>query len=185
MIVRHGETEWSREGRHTGRTDLPLTAKGREQAERLRPALQARRFTAVFCSPLQRARDTCALAGFHDGVVYDPDLEEWDYGRYDGLTLSEIRARRPGWSLWRDGSPGGEQLAAVAQRADRVLERVRALAGDVLLFAHGHVLRVVTARWLELDPTAGQRFVLDPAAPCDLGHEHDWTALRAWNVTPG
>jgi len=178
--VRHGETEWSREGRHTGRSDIPLTDEGREQATSLRAALRQRQFAAVYSSPLQRARETARLAGFEAAIV-DPDLEEWDYGEYDGLTSAEVRRARPGWVLWRDGCPGGESIEHVSARADRVIERFRQQPGDVLVFAHGHILRVVAARWIEMRAPAGQRFALGPAAPSTLGYEHEWTVLRAWN----
>ncbi len=182
VIVRHGETEWSRAQRHTGRTDQPLTAAGREQAAELRRTLKEHTFAAVFSSPLQRALDTARLAGFETSVTVDPDLCEWDYGAYEGLTGMEIQAMRPGWVLWRDGCPGGESIAEVSARADRVVERLRQVGGDVLAFAHGHLLRIVTARWLEMGPHEGQRFFLSPASPCSLGYEHDWAALRNWNL---
>jgi broad specificity phosphatase PhoE len=180
VVVRHGETEWSKERRHTGRTDLPLTEEGREQARRLAGLLGDRAFAAVFASPLQRALDTAHLAGFANPII-DADLLEWSYGEYEGLTSDEIRARRPGWVLWRDGCPGGETLAQVETRATRVVERVRAVDGDVLVFAHGHLLRVVATRWLDMPSVFGQHFFLAPASPGTLGYEHDWTALRMWN----
>lgn len=179
--MRHGETEWSREGRHTGRTDIPLTPHGEEQARALQQRLADYSFAAVLCSPLQRARRTCELAGYGDAAQLDDDLREWDYGGYDGMTLAQIRAERPGWNLWDDGGPGGESLDHVAARAGRVIARARAAGGDVLLFGHGHILRVLTALWLELPPHAGQHFVLGPAAPSVLGYEHEWTAMRSWN----
>ncbi len=184
VLVRHGETEWSREGRHTGRTDVPLTELGRAQAVRLREALQGWSFAAVLVSPLQRARETCDLAGLGDRAQVDLDLAEWDYGSFDGLTLREIREKHPGWTLWKDGPVGGETLAAVVGRAERVIERVTSVEGDVVLFAHGHLLRVLTARWLELTGALGQRFVLGPAAPSVLGSEHGIRAMLSWNVTP-
>jgi probable phosphoglycerate mutase len=184
VIVRHGETEWSREGRHTGRTDIPLTANGVRQAQRLALLLRRWHFTAVYCSPLQRARDTCALAGYSSDAILDPDLQEWDYGEYDGKTLADIREQRPEWVLWRDGVVGGETLAEVAARVQRVITRVRAVHGDVLLIAHGHILRVLTARWLDMEPAEGAHFRLGPAAPAVLGYEHEWTALRAWGLEP-
>jgi len=182
VIVRHGETEWSRARRHTGRTDIPLTDNGVAEAKRLATVLRERGFAAVFASPLQRALETARLAGFGDRLAVDPDLQEWDYGDYEGKTTPEIRSTRPGWILWRDGCPGGETLEQLARRADSVIERVRAVSGDVLLFAHGHVLRVITARWLEMGAVEGQRFTLDPASPSTLGYEHDWTSLRTWNL---
>src|SRR3954452_23223751 len=161
-VVRHGETEWSREGRHTGRTDIPLTEVGRRQAEAVASVLAAHDFAPVLTSPLQRARETGRLAGFGDAVV-DDDLAEWDYGDYDGRTTAEIRAERPDWSLWRDGCPGGESAAEVGARADRVVARVRASTGPVLVFAHGHLLRVLAVRWVGLPPQDGARFALEPA----------------------
>jgi broad specificity phosphatase PhoE len=182
VVVRHGETEWSRANRHTGRTDVPLTEQGRAQARRLHSVLSAWTFAAVFTSPLSRAAETCALAGCGDVAVADPDLMEWDYGEYEGKTLEEIRRARPGWRPFRDGMVGGESLASVAVRAERVVSRARAVDGDVLLFAHGHVLRVVTSVWLELAPENGERFALSAAGVGVLGYEHDWTALRRWNI---
>jgi broad specificity phosphatase PhoE len=181
VVVRHGETEWSREKRHTGRTDLALTSEGREQARTLVALLARRRFAAVFVSPLQRARETCDLAGFGDRAVVDPDLVEWDYGDYEGLTSTEIQERRPGWTLFRDGVTGGETIDDVAARAQRVITRVRPIDGDVLLFGHGHQLRILTALWLEFPAVAAQRLQLATAAPSTLGFEHDWTALLSWN----
>jgi broad specificity phosphatase PhoE len=181
VIVRHGETEWSREQRHTGRIDLPLTENGLRQAEALRAPLARWTFAAVFTSPLSRARQTCELAGFPDAAVLD-DLVEWDYGAYEGMTADEVRAERPDWLLWRDGVPDGETLDQVAARARHVLAGVRGINGDVLLVAHGHLLRVLTACWLELHPSAGQRFFLGTATPSELGYEHSWTVIRQWNV---
>jgi broad specificity phosphatase PhoE len=181
VLVRHGETEWSRVQRHTGRSDLPLTAEGRTQAEGLVKALAGLQFAAVFVSPLQRARQTCAIAGFADRAVVDPDLIEWDYGAYEGLTSAEIQEERPGWQLFRDGVIGGETLEDVAERARRVIARVRAVDGDVLLFGHGHQLRITTAVWLDFPPIAAQRLQLATASPSTLGYEHDWTALLSWN----
>ncbi|SDY36871.1 probable phosphoglycerate mutase [Modestobacter sp. DSM 44400] len=192
VVVRHGQTEWSRSGQHTGVTDLPLLPDGEDDACRLRPVLEQRQITHAFVSPLQRARRTAELAGLFDGVVetaIEPDLVEVDYGGYEGLTTPEI-AERLGqkWSLWADGTvPGdtpGETLAQVAQRADRVLERVRPLLadGDVALVAHGHVLRILTARWLRLSPEAGALFPLSTGRYGLLGREHDWPALTGWNT---
>jgi len=173
-------------GRHTGRTDLPLVEQGRRGAEQAGELLRARGltdFAQVLTSPLQRACDTCALAGF-DGQV-DPDLMEWDYGAYEGITTDEIHQSRPGWSLWEDGVPEGERIAAVARRADRVIERARALDGDTLCVAHGHLLRVLTARWLGLPPVCGRLFFLEAGAVCVLGWEHDSPAVIAWNLLRG
>jgi probable phosphoglycerate mutase len=181
-VVRHGETEWSLSGRHTGRTDLPLTEHGREQARGLAPRLSAWRFSLVLCSPLGRARETCELAGLGDLAEACDDLHEWDYGDYEGLTTPEIRERNPDWVLWRDGCPGGETPQQVGERADRALERLRAVGGDAAAFAHGHILRVVTARWLAMEPAAGARFALQAAALSVLGFEHETEVLSRWNT---
>jgi broad specificity phosphatase PhoE len=181
VVVRHGETEWSRIQRHTGRSDLPLTATGREQAESLITKLAGLQFAAVFVSPLRRARETCEIAGFADRAVVDPDLIEWDYGAYEGLTSTEIQVERPGWTLFRDGVIGGETIDDVAARAARVITRVRRVDGDVLLFGHGHQLRITTALWLDFPALAAQRLQLATASPSTLGYEHDWTALLGWN----
>ncbi len=182
VIVRHGDTAWSREKRHTGRSDIPLDPEGRKQARGLAPVLAGSTFAAVFVSPLQRARETCALAGFGARAIVDSDLVEWDYGAYEGKTSAEIREQRPGWILFRDGTPGGETIDDVAARAARMIERLRAASGDVLVFGHGHQLRILTALWLELPPAAGQRLQLRNAAPSVLGWENDWTALLSWNT---
>jgi probable phosphoglycerate mutase len=181
VVVRHGETAWSREKRHTGRSDLPLTPEGREQAKGLVTALAGLEFSAVFVSPLRRARETCEIAGFADRAVVDPDLIEWDYGVYEGLTSAEIQVERPGWTLFRDGVIGGETIDDVAARAAQVITRVRAVNGDVLLFGHGHQLRITTALWLEFPALAAQHLQLATASPSMLGYEHDWTALLSWN----
>jgi broad specificity phosphatase PhoE len=181
VIVRHGETEWSRIGRHTGRSDIALTPEGEEQARGLGARLAGLTFAAVFVSPLQRARKTAELAGFGDVAVVDRDLIEWDYGAYEGRTSEEIQEQRPGWTLFRDGVPGGETLDDVAARAAHVIDRVRGIDGDVLLFGHGHQLRVLTALWLEFAPVAAQHLQLATASPSTLGYEHDWTALLSWN----
>ena len=181
VIVRHGETAWSREKRHTGRSDLPLTDEGREQAAGLVAQLAGLEFAAVFVSPLTRARQTCELAGFADRAEVDPDLIEWDYGAYEGQTSEEIQEQRPGWSLFGDGVIGGETIDDVAVRAARVITRVRAIEGDVLLFGHGHQLRILTALWLGFPAGAAQHLQLATASPSTLGYEHDWTALLSWN----
>jgi broad specificity phosphatase PhoE len=182
LIVRHGETEWSAASRHTGRTDVPLTEAGRQQAAALASRLAGDRFTLVLCSPLRRARETCELAGFGGVAEICDDLPEWDYGEYEGLTTPEIRASNPTWDLWHEGSPGGESPADVAARVDRVLARFAAVNGEGLAFAHGHVLRVLTARWLEMEPAAGARFKLATAAVGTLGHERETTVIDQWNA---
>lgn len=189
ILVRHGETEWSKAGRHTGRTDVPLTAAGEVNAAALAPALARRKIRAVFTSPASRAVRTAELAGLA-GARPDPDLQEWDYGGYEGRTTAQIRAQHPGWYLWQDGIiPGdaahpGETVDQVGDRADLVLSRVRPLldAGDVALVAHGHVLRVLTARWLGLAPAGGRLFRLDTGTLCTLGSEHDKPVIQSWNV---
>jgi probable phosphoglycerate mutase len=179
VIVRHGETEWSKAWKHTGRTDLPLTDAGRAAAASLRPMLAGRTFALVLTSPLQRARETAALAGFPDAEPSD-DLVEWDYGDDEGRTSVEIREERPGWSIWSDGPKNGETIAQVAVRAERVIDRALGADGDVLAFAHGHVLRILTACWVALPPEAGQRFLLATAAPSTLGWEHDYRVIETW-----
>jgi probable phosphoglycerate mutase len=182
VVVRHGETEWSANGRHTSHTDLPLTESGRERAKALGGVLAGRRFSLVLCSPLRRARETCELAGFAAVAERCDDLHEWDYGEYEGLTTPEIRERVPDWSLWRDGCPGGELPEQVAARADRALERLRAAGGDALAFAHGHILRVLTARWLGMEAAAGARFALHAGALGLLGYERETEVLTGWNT---
>ncbi len=184
-LVRHGATEWSRCGKHTGLTDLPLLAEGEEDVIRLAPILAPDKFDLVATSPLVRARETCRLAGFGDVARIDPDLTEWDYGDYEGRTTAEIRADRPGWQLFRDGCPGGEQAADVAARADRVIATLRRSGGNALLFSSGHLLRVLAARWLGLAPQAGALFTLGTASISQLGYDHDRTepAIRRWNLT--
>lgn len=195
ILIRHGETEWSRQHKHTGRTDIPLTAAGEAAAAALAPDLAARQIAAAFASPAQRAVRTAELAGLTTvpaGLTTDPDLAEWDYGGYEGRTTADIRRDRPGWSLWRDGViPGdaahpGETLAQVGARADAVLARVRPLlaSGDVALAAHGHLLRVLTARWLGLEPAGGRMFQLDTGTLSTLGTEHGEPVIAAWNVPP-
>jgi probable phosphoglycerate mutase len=183
VLVRHGETEWSANGRHTSRTDLPLTERGRIRAESLASELAKRRFSLVLCSPLRRARETCELAGFGHVAVICEDLHEWDYGEYEGLTTPEIWAQRPDWLLWRDGCPGGESPSEIQTRADRVLERTREATGDVILFAHGHILRVVAARWLSQPAAFGARLALSAGALSTLGYERNTEVLQEWNCT--
>ena len=182
VLVRHGETEWSASGRHTSRTDVPLTEKGREAARGLGERLAGHEFALVLTSPRSRARDTCAEAGFGEAAEVTGDLAEWDYGGYEGLTTPEIRVDRPGWLLWHDGVPGGETATQVAARADRVLERALAADGDVALFAHGHILRVVGARWLGQPVRFGGSIALDTASLSELGFEHSNRVLRRWNA---
>jgi broad specificity phosphatase PhoE len=181
-LIRHGETEWSRSGAHTGRTDLPLTDAGRERAAAIGRCLDGRRFALVLTSPLQRARETCRLAGYGDDAVVEPDLREWDYGDYEGRTTADIRKERPGWSLWTDGVPNGETIEQVASRADSVMERALRAGGDVALFAHGHILRILAARWLELPPTAGRLFALSTASLSTLGFERETRVIARWNL---
>ena len=181
-LVRHGQTEWSASGRHTGRTDIPLDENGREQARELAATLAALPIALVLTSPLQRARETCALAGLGDGAVVDDDLQEWDYGDYDGLTTDEIRAARPDWTLWRDGCPGGETAAQVGVRADRVIRRARDAGGDTIVFAHGHLLRVLAVRWIGLGPEAGALLALTTATVSLLGWEREQAVVRRWNL---
>jgi probable phosphoglycerate mutase len=182
FALRHGETEWSLNGRHTGTTDIPLTDNGRRLAELLRPALSGRTFALVLVSPLQRARETCELAGVGARAVIEPDLVEWNYGNYEGLTPKEIDRQAPGWLIFRDGCPAGETPEEVGARADRVIARARAVEGDVALFAHGHVLRVLGARWLRLAPGAGQHFLLDTGTVSVLADYHGVPAVKTWNA---
>lgn len=182
VLARHGETEWSRDGRHTGRTDIPLTDDGRREAELLRQPLANRRFAAVMSSPLSRALDTARLAGFSDGVVTRDELMEWDYGDYEGVSTPGIRRARPDWFLWRDGCPGGETAADVGARVDRVIADLVALDGDAAVFAHGHVLRVLAARWVELAPEAGALIVLSTGTLSELGWERETRVIRLWNA---
>jgi broad specificity phosphatase PhoE len=184
-LARHGETAWSLSGQHTGRTDLPLTERGERAARALGERLRGRKFTRIFTSPLQRAVRTCELAGFGSASEIDPDLAEWDYGEYEGRRTAEIHAERPGWLLFRDGCPGGEAPEQVGARADRVIARLRAVSGDVLVFSSGHFLRVLTARWLGLEVAAGRYFLLGTASLSVLGYEHDRTepVIRLWNET--
>lgn len=181
VLVRHGATEWSASGKHTGATDLPLSESGRRDAERLRERLARYDFAHVLTSPLARARETCGLAGLGAIAKVEPDLREFDYGDYDGLTSDEIRAERPGWSVWRDGSPGGETPDEVGVRADRAIARALELGGDVALFAHGHLLRVLGARWIELPAAYGGHLALGTAAVCELGSERERRVLALWN----
>ena len=182
-LARHGETAWTISHQHTGVTDLPLTAQGEAEALRLGKRLEGLSFVGVFTSPLQRAVRTCELAGFGAMAEIEPDLMEWNYGAYEGRTTAEIHAERPGWQLFRDGCPGGELPDQIGARADRVIRRVRAIAGDVLLFSSGHFLRVFAARWLGLEPGAGRYFVLGTASLSAVGYEHDRSepVIRLWD----
>ena len=185
VLVRHGETEWSVSGRHTGNTDIPLTDAGRRQAEVLGARLGTWTFARVLSSPLRRALDTCRLAGLDDRVEITDDLREWDYGDYEGRRTVDIRKERPGWTLWTGGVPGGEAVEDVGRRADRVLAEARTAAGDVALFAHGHVLRVLGARWIGLAPDAGARLGLSTATVSVLGWERETAVIHRWNDEAG
>ncbi len=182
-LARHGETAWSLSGQHTGLTDIPLTEKGERDALRLGERLREMTFARIFTSPLQRARRTCELAGFGNVAVVDSDLVEWNYGDYEGRTSSGIHAERPDWQLFRDGCPGGESPEQVAARADRVVAKVRAVGGDVLVFSSGHFLRMVGARWLGMDPIWGRCFYLVTASLSQLSYEHTLPVVRLWNDT--
>ena len=181
-LARHGETEWSLSGQHTGITDIPLTENGRNLAKRLAPVLATERFALVLTSPLERARKTCELAGLGVHAEIDRDLMEWNYGEYEGLTPKQIDAQAPGWMIFTDGCPGGESPAQVSARADRLVARVRSVEGDVALFAHGHIFRVFAARWLGLPATAGCHFLLDTATLSILSYYRNLPAIRRWNA---
>ena len=181
VLIRHGATDWSEEGRHTGWTDIPLNPDGHRQASSLRPRLERCIFELVLCSTLQRAVATCEAAGWRSRAELDPDLREWNYGDYEGLTTPEIRERDPGWTLWDSGVPNGETIGDVAARADRVLERIRPARGDVALFAHGHFLRVLAARWIGASARMAQHLALSTATVSALGWEHDWPTITLWN----
>lgn len=180
-LVRHGETEWSLSGAHTGRTDLPLTAHGREEARAIGRVLKGRRFTLVLTSPLGRALETAQLAGYPDAELED-NLQEWNYGDYEGRTTAEIRQKIPSWSLWNDGVSGGETIEQVSARAGAVLARAARAAGDVALFGHGHILRILTARWLGLPPRDGRLFALGTASVSILGYEREIPVIMRWNL---
>jgi probable phosphoglycerate mutase len=182
-LARHGETAWSLSGQHTGVTDLPLTERGQSNARRLGERLKEMKFARVFTSPLQRASRTCELAGFGDVAVVDRDLVEWNYGQYEGRRTADIHKERPDWELFRDGCPGGETPLQVGARADRVVSRVRAVAGDALLFSSGHFLRVLAARWIGLEPASGRFFLLSTGSLSALGYEHNLSqpVIRLWN----
>jgi len=182
-LIRHGQTEWSVSGAHTGRSDIPLTEEGRRRATALSPLLHGHEFALVLASPLQRALEICKLAGFGGVAEIDPNLQEWDYGEYEGRTTPEILKQRPGWSLWRDGVPHGETIEQVAARTGAVLARATQASGDVALFAHGHVLRILTACWLELPPSDARLFALGTAGVSTLGYERDTCVISRWNLS--
>jgi probable phosphoglycerate mutase len=182
FCIRHGETAWSLSGRHTGVTDIPLTENGRRLAATLQPALAKENFRLVLVSPLQRARQTCDIAGLGDRAVVEPDLVEWNYGAYEGLTSRQIHKTSPDWMIFRDGCPGGETPDQVGARVDRVIARARAASGDVILFSHGHLLRTLGARWIGLAPEGGRHLLLDTGTLCVLSDYRDSPAIRVWNA---
>lgn len=190
LLMRHGQTGWSRSGRHTGNTDIALTPTGLADAERWRPLVSGREFAHVFCSPLRRARETCAAVGLDERAELRDELREWDYGDYEGLTSVEIHAADPDWNLWRDGCPGGESPGQVAERCDRMVSELLALtagddaAGDVIVFAHGHILRCLAARWCGWPLDAGEHLKLSTATLSTLSFEHVTPAIQSWNQTP-
>ncbi|MGA7240882.1 MAG: histidine phosphatase family protein [Bryobacteraceae bacterium] len=180
-LIRHGETEWSLSGAHTSRTDLPLTPRGKEKAAMIRAELTDRNFALVLTSPLQRARETCEAAGFGELALVDPNLQELDYGDYEGRTTAEIQRERPGWSLWKDGCPNGETFEHAAARAESVIARALAADGDTALFAHGHILRILAGCWLGLAPDAARLFALSTASVSTLGYERETRVITRWN----
>ncbi|HWC19838.1 MAG TPA: histidine phosphatase family protein [Terriglobales bacterium] len=182
-MMRHGETEWSAKGAHTSRTDLPLLPSGVKQAQMLAAKLDGRKFGLVLVSPMQRARETCRLAGYGNVGEVTDDLKEWDYGAYEGRSTAEIRKERPNWSLWRDGVIGGESVEHVGERVQRIIQRCLDAQGDVALFAHGHVLRILTAAWLGLAPNHGQFFALSTGTISLLGFEHEYRVIKRWNCS--
>jgi probable phosphoglycerate mutase len=187
VLVRHGQTEWSASGRHTSHTDVPLTERGRDDASRLGTVLSAYRFDLVLTSPMSRAADTCRLAGLGDVAEVDPALREWDYGDYEGITTAEIRESVPDWMVWTHPMPNGEPAAEVAARADAVLDRSRPVidgGGDVALFGHGHMSRVIAARWLGLDPAGGRSLGLEAGSVSALGYERETPVIWLWNASP-
>jgi probable phosphoglycerate mutase len=181
-LIRHGETAWSLSGAHTGRSDIPLTPAGEERAKGIAVKLAGRQFALVLCSPMQRARRTCEIAGYGAEARIDPDLLEWDYGSYEGRTTAEIRRDRPDWALFRDGVPGGETIAQVAVRAQRVIAAALPAPGDTALFAHGHILRILAACWLALPPEDAKLFMLETAGVSTLGYEHENRVITRWNL---
>lgn len=182
-LVRHGETEWTKSGAHTGRTDIPLTGNGRCEASALARLVAGQAFSLVLTSPLQRAIETCRLSGCGQAAQVEPNLREWDYGDYEGLSTEEIHKTRPGWCLWREGVPNGETVDHVGARADAVLNRAGAADGDVALFAHGHLLRILTARWLGLNADCGRLFALSTATVSRLGYERETRVINRWNLS--
>lgn len=182
-LVRHGETAWSKSGQHTGWTDLELLPEGEEQARQLQGRLNGRQFASVYCSPLKRARRTCELAGFGDQMILEPDLREWNYGDLEGRTAQQMRESVPGWSVWNQGPPGGEAIETVYERAGRVIAKALAAPGDVALFAHGHVLRVLASCYLSLPPRDARLFALSTASVSVLGWEKETRVIRRWNLT--
>ncbi len=180
-LVRHGETEWSKSGRHTGRTDIPLTPTGQQQGNALGRHLAGRQFALVLTSPLERARETCRLAGFDAAAQVSDDLLEWNYGIYEGRTTAAVRAEQPGWSIWTTPIPQGETVEQVGERARRVIERADAVTGDVALFAHAHVLRILAACWIGLPPIHGRSLALDSASLSILGYERETRVIQVWN----
>ena len=185
VLVRHGETEWSASGRHTGRTDVPLTEEGRRRGLELRRCLAAWGITRALTSPLRRAAETCRLAGLWELAETMDDLREWDYGEYEGRRTVDIRVERPGWTLWTHGVPGGETVEEVGRRADRVIAELRGADGDIAVFAHGHLLRVLAVRWIDLSSERGRSLVLDVGAVCVLGYERETPVILRWNQRCG
>ena len=181
-VIRHGETEWSLSGQHTGVTDIPLTENGRNLAKLLHPVLSKESFALVLTSPLQRAKETCRLSGLGDQAELDANLMEWNYGDYEGLTSEQIHEKTPEWLIFTDGAPGGETPEQVGERADRVIRRARAVKGNVALFAHGHILRVLVARWINLPATAGRKFLLDTGTLNILSYYRGFPAVKTWNA---
>ncbi len=181
-LIRHGETAWSLSGAHTGLTDLPLTPAGEARAAQIKGRLEGNRFSLVLTSPLQRARRTCELAGFGSVAQIEPNLLEWNYGDYEGRTTDEVRKQRPGWSLFRDGVPGGETIEAVGKRAQAVIDRALEADGDVALFAHGHILRILASVWLGIEPAGARHLSLFPAAISTLGYERETRTIVRWNL---
>lgn len=182
-LIRHGETEWARDGKHTGLSDIPLTEKGEEESRNIGKYLKGVGFQKVLVSPLKRAKETCRLAGLFNHAVIEPDLVEWDYGNYEGLTTQEIRKTNPTWSIFSQGAPEGESVADVGARANRVLGHIRSIPGDVAVFSSGHFLRVLAARWLDQPPSFGAHLALFPASISILGYERDYPVIISWNET--